>query len=81
MPAAQIYLAKVQKMVVGTEPYSAWQHKAAVIAAADEFIASMVACNSGMHAHKRGEGPAKCDCGCACAGCSGAGPGGASGSG
>ena len=44
-------------------------------------LTSMVACNSGMHAHKRGEGPAKCDCGCACAGCSGAGPGGASGSG
>ncbi len=81
MPAAQIYLAKVQKMVVVTEPYSNWQHKAAVIKASDDFIASMVACNSGMHAHKRGEGPAKCDCGCVCAGCPSAGPGGASGSG
>ena len=72
MPAAQTYLAKVQKMVVGTEPYSDWAHKAAVITAADEFIASMVVCNSGLHAHKREEGPAKCGCGCACAGCLGA---------
>ena len=82
MPAAQTYLAKVQKMVVGTEPYSNWAHRAAVTTAADDFIASMVACNSAMHAHKRGEGPAECGCGCVCAGCPAApGPGGAAGSG
>ena len=35
--------------------------------------------NSGMHAHKRGEGLA--ECGCGCVGCPDVGPGGAGGSG